>query len=223
MATDVLMKCGQIESVASSPHPARPGNSEGGGSMYRVLRRSPGKVIQARQGTGGSGKWGVALVGVVFGLLTLGAAYRFGLTVQGLVHLPTMVVLTLAALEDIQRGTIPDWLTLPGLVWVLGASVVPGLSRPADALIGAVACGGALLILAVLSPRSIGGGDVKLAAVVGASLGWPGGLYVLIVAQIAAAAVAICLLVTGQKGLRDAVAFGPFLAGSAILFIELNG
>ncbi len=168
------------------------------------------------------GNWALILVGGLFSLLTLGAAYRFGLTAQGLIALPTLIVLAFAGIADIKRKIIPDWLTLPGLAWVLGASAYQGLSRATEAILGAVVCGGALLVLAVLSRGAIGGGDVKLTAVVGAFLGWRWGFVALFSAQVAAALVAVCLMLAGRKGRKDALPFGPFLSTFGVLAILIK-
>ena len=174
-------------------------------------------VIRSRLAAGALNTRGLVLVGVVFGLLVLGATYRLGFTARAFLGLPTLTVLALAAMSDIQRKTIPDWITLPGLGWVLAVSVFLGLPRPAEAVLGAAVCGSTLLVLAVVSRGSIGGGDVKLMAVVGASLGWRWGFAALFFAQITAALVAGCLLVMGRKGRKDVVPFAPFLSTSAIL------
>jgi leader peptidase (prepilin peptidase) / N-methyltransferase len=164
-------------------------------------------------------KWGLIGVGALFGLLILAAAYQFGLTARAAVNLPTMTLLAAAALEDIRRNMIPDWLTLPGLAWVLAASAFLGWPRMADALLGVLLCGGVLLTFAVISRGSIGGGDVKLMAMVGACLGWQWGFGALVFAQLAAAVVALCLFMARRKGRKDTLAFGPFLAAFALLAI----
>jgi prepilin signal peptidase PulO-like enzyme (type II secretory pathway) len=164
-------------------------------------------------------KWGAVLISVLFGLVILAAAGQFGLTTHALINLPTLALLTIAAIVDIQRKMIPDWLTLPGLAWALVASAFFGWPRLSDALLGVILCGGALLLFALISRGSIGGGDVKLMAMIGASLGWRWGFGVLAFAQLAAAGLAICLLITRRKGRKDALPFGPFLAAFAVLAI----
>jgi len=164
-------------------------------------------------------KWGVATVGVLLGVLILAAAYGFGLTTRALVNLPTMIVLAIAAIVDIQRKMIPNCLTLPGLAWVLGTSAFLGWPRVVDALLGLSLCGGLLLILAVISRGSIGGGDVKLIAIIGASLGWQWGFGVLVFAQLCFALLALSFFIAGRKGRKDTLPFGPFLAVFAILAI----
>ncbi len=87
----------------------------------------------------------------------------------------------------------------------------------ADALLGILVCGGALLTLAVASGGSIGGGDVKLMAMIGAAIGWRWGLGVLAVAQVAAGFLAIPLLLTRRRRRKDYLPFAPFLVAFALL------
>jgi leader peptidase (prepilin peptidase) / N-methyltransferase len=195
-----------------------PGNHNGL-KRFPELNRLHGLYKLKMTGVTDLSRWGVVAVGVFFAAVILTAAYQFGLTVRALINLPTMILLAVAAIVDIQRKVIPNWFTLPGLAWVLVTSTFLGWPRIADALLGALLCGGALLILAVVSRGGIGGGDVKLMAMVGASLGWRWGFGVLAFAQLAIAAVALCLFLAGRKGRKDSLAFGPFLAAFAILAI----
>jgi prepilin signal peptidase PulO-like enzyme (type II secretory pathway) len=162
-------------------------------------------------------RWGPVAVGVIYGAVILVAAYGFGFTGRAVANLPTMVMLAAAAIVDVQRKLIPDWLTLPGLAWVLATSLFLGWPRVADALLGILFCGGLMLLLAVISRGGIGGGDVKLVAVIGAALGWRWGFGVLAFAQLSAAAVALCLFLAGRKGRKDVLPFGPFLVAFALL------
>jgi prepilin signal peptidase PulO-like enzyme (type II secretory pathway) len=156
-------------------------------------------------------------VGVLYGAVILAAAYSFGLTSRAVVNLPTMIVVALAGIVDLERRMIPNWLTVPGLAWVLAASPFLGWPRVADALLGILLCGGIMLLLAVISRGAIGGGDVKLVAVIGAALGWRWGFGVLAFAQLCAAIVAAFLLIGRRKSLQDALPFGPYLAVFALL------
>ncbi len=164
-----------------------------------------------------SKKWRPPALVLLCGAVILVGTYHFGFTVRALVNLPTMIVLALAAIVDLQRKLIPDWLTLPGVAWVLVASAFLGWARVAEALLGLVLCGGVLLIFAVISRGAIGGGDVKLTAMIGASLGWQWGFGVLAFAQLSAALLALCLFIAGRKGRKDTLPFGPFLAAFALL------
>ena len=162
-------------------------------------------------------KCGMILITALFGFVILAAAGQFGRTAQAVINLPAMVLLAVAANVDMHRNVIPDWVTLPGLAWALLASAFLGGPRLSDAVLGMALCGGVLLTLAIISRGSIGGGDVKLMAMIGALLGWRWGFGVLAAAQISAALLALCLFIAGQKGRKDTLPFGPFLAAFALL------
>lgn len=65
----------------------------------------------------------------------------------------------------------------------------------------------------------MGGGDMKLAAMLGAFLGWQLTLVALFLAVVAGGGAALAVLGTGRKGRKDPIPFGPFLAagGTAAL------
>ena len=116
-----------------------------------------------------------------------------------------------AAVFDFHYGLIFDRLTF--LMAVLGAGFHwHGFSGVPSLLLGAVAGGAPLLLLAVLTRGGLGGGDVKLAAAGGLWLGWKGAFLSLAIASWIGGAAAIFLLLSGRKRRGDAVAFGPFLS-----------
>lgn len=167
-------------------------------------------------------KWGVLLTATLFGFLVIAAATHFGATVRALINLPAMILLAIAAIVDLQWKVIPDWLTLPGVMWALLTSAYLGWPRLGEALIGLALCGGALLLLALISRGGIGGGDVKLVAMIGAMLGWHWGFGVLAFAQLCAAGLALFLFVTSGKGRKDSLPFGPFLSAFGVLALLGN-
>jgi prepilin peptidase CpaA len=93
-------------------------------------------------------------------------------------HAILFAALLLAAWTDLRRRVIPNWITYPALAACLAIAFVQGGSDGLiNSLLGAVICGG-LLLLAWLA-GALGGGDVKLAALIGATFGWADGLYAL--------------------------------------------
>ncbi len=176
----------------------------------------PPRLGGEKRAVGDLRKWAVIAVGLPFGLIILVAAYQFGFTTRGFLNLPIMCVVAICGIVDIREKRIPDWLTLPGVAWVLLTSAFLGWPRIADALLGILICGGLLLILAGLSRGAIGGGDVKLVAMVGAALGWRWGFGVLAFTHVAAAGVATCLLLSRRKRWKDTLPIGPFLAAFAL-------
>ena len=79
-------------------------------------------------------------------------------------------------------------------------------------LIGVAVGGGLLLFLAVISRGGMGGGDVKFAAALGFWLGWTGILLGLFIGFVSGGVISLLLLVTGIRGRKDFIPFGPFIA-----------
>jgi len=111
------------------------------------------------------------------------------------------------------RVVYPSFLVFGGLV-LAGAAAGQGLDL-ARAGIGLAAFGGGLLVVAVISPRGMGMGDVKLAGLIGLVLGSLGLSYVAVAAFAAVLAgglggVATLILAGGGRGRM--IPFGPYLA-----------
>jgi leader peptidase (prepilin peptidase) / N-methyltransferase len=121
------------------------------------------------------------------------------------------------ALIDLDHRRIPNVLTGPA---ALAALVAIALLEPAflpEALVAGAAAGGFFLLAAVLHPKGMGMGDVKLAGVLGLYLGRAVAPSLLIAL---AAGVLVGAAIIARKGAaegrRTAVPFGPFLALGAI-------
>lgn len=119
-------------------------------------------------------------------------------------------VLIACALIDLDHGIIPNALTYPGLLLGLALSYFTvGITT---AFLGALLFGGILLLAAVLSRGGMGGGDVKLAAVIGAFCGWQGALVAFVLSSLLGGLWAVMLLVSRRANRKTAIRFGPFLA-----------
>jgi leader peptidase (prepilin peptidase)/N-methyltransferase len=118
---------------------------------------------------------------------------------------------------DLDHQIIPDVVTLPGIAAGLAFSLITGHPRWTDALIGVLVGGGLFFAIIVASRGGMGGGDMKLAAMLGAFLGWRSLLVAILAAVLAGGLLAIALLALGRRGRKDAVPFGPFLAMGGLL------
>jgi leader peptidase (prepilin peptidase)/N-methyltransferase len=148
----------------------------------------------------------------------------FGPTAQAAVFFLLFCLLVVVSFTDLDRMVIPDKVTLPGIVLglALNALLVPGAI--VTFLLGAVVGAVALYAVAILGEllfkkESMGGGDIKLAAMVGAFLGWKEVLLSLFLAVLAGAVVGIALIVLGLRERREHIPFGPFIATGTILII----
>ena len=91
-------------------------------------------------------------------------------------------------------------------------------------ILSALVAGGFFLSLSILSRgRWMGGGDIKLFALIGLILGWPGTVVALLLALWSGAAVSLILIAGGRKKMKSLIPFGPFLvlgAGVALIWAE---
>jgi leader peptidase (prepilin peptidase) / N-methyltransferase len=136
-----------------------------------------------------------------------------------------MAVVFLAALVaitaiDLRHQIIPDVITLPGIGVGLVASVAADRVSWLQSAVGILVGGGLFVLVIVLSRGGMGGGDLKLGAMLGAFLGWQALLVGLFVAVMLGGLSAVALLASRRLARKDAIPFGPFLAlgGAVALF-----
>ena len=72
---------------------------------------------------------------------------------------------------------------------------------------------------AAIGSGGMGGGDVKLAGMIGLLVGIPGAAVALWIAAVSGGLVAIVLLASGKKGRKEAIPFGPFMSLGAIVVV----
>jgi leader peptidase (prepilin peptidase) / N-methyltransferase len=137
--------------------------------------------------------------------------------VVAVVFLAALVAITVI---DLRHQIIPDAITLPGIVAGLVASIVTGRISWVESVGGALLGGGLFVAVIVLSRGGMGGGDLKLGAMLGAFLGWQALLVALFVAVMLGGTSAVALVASRRLGRKDAIPFGPFLAlgGAVALF-----
>ncbi|CAL9522124.1 A24 family peptidase [Streptomyces sp. NPDC030392] len=131
----------------------------------------------------------------------------------------------LLAAVDRRVHRLPDHLTLPlagGVPLLLGAAaLLPGHAGSWRlSLLGALALGGAYLVLFLVNPNGMGFGDVKLALPLGAALGWYGWPVLLLGAFAGfalGAAYGLFLVLRRRATRRSAIPFGPFMIAGAVL------
>jgi len=156
--------------------------------------------------------WRYPLVEVAMGLVSLALFQAYGLSMEFLTAMVFCAFLFCIAIIDYEQGFIFNRVLLVlAATGILVTFLLRQLSLP-DMLAGCFLGGSPLLLLYLLLPGSIGGGDVKFAAVLGL---WLGSLPILLALWLAfcfGAIGGICLLTTGRKSRKDPIAFGPFLS-----------
>lgn len=125
--------------------------------------------------------------------------------------------LIILAVYDLRWRLLPDKVLLPIIAPAVAILVINALtsgqwSAVLHPLIAALAFGGAFYALAAVSDGAwMGGGDIKLAFVMGLLLGLQGTALAMMIAFVTAAVVGVALIGLGRKDRKDQIAFGPFL------------
>ena len=122
---------------------------------------------------------------------------------------------------DLEHHLLPNVITLPGIAIGLISSAVlpPGL---VDALIGAAIGGGVLWLIGEAYYRysgheGMGGGDVKMLAMIGAFLGWKLVLVTLVLSSFAGSLIGVAVIALKRGGMKYALPYGTFLALGALV------
>jgi leader peptidase (prepilin peptidase)/N-methyltransferase len=129
---------------------------------------------------------------------------------SGIIGALGCVLLAAVSVIDLEQRRVPNRIVLPGLAAALVARTAVDPS-PRWAL-GALIAGGALFVLAAIHPAGLGMGDVKLAAFLGAWLGW-NGVLALVLGSFAGFLPALAIILArGRAARKIAIPFAPFLA-----------
>ena len=150
------------------------------------------------------------------------AAYWFTPQVLGdsiALRLGVALILFVPFIFDLHYGLLPDAVTIPAIALALiyVALTADVFSGP---LIGAVIGGGVFLFQYVVSRgKWVGAGDWRLGILLGLLLGWPHVLTMLFLAYVGGALIAILLLLSGSKKLKDRVPMGAFLVPAALVVL----
>lgn len=149
-------------------------------------------------------------------------AWRHGFGLEALRGAVFATILLGIAMTDARAYIIPDEFTLGGLVLGLAFALAAGRQALGVALLGGAVGFGLLWLVAVLGEaifkqEAMGGGDIKMMAMVGAFLGWKGTLLTVFLGALIGTLVFVPLTLMGHRKL---VPFGIFLAlGAAATYL----
>lgn len=164
------------------------------------------------------------LVELLNGILTLLLFLRFGPTLTFAALFLFCSALVVITFIDLEHQIIPDEISLPGIVIGLILSFfLPGQSW-LNSLLGILLGGGSLLLVAYLyqlltGKEGMGGGDIKLLAMMGAFLGWKAIPFIIFASSLVGSLVGITIMLLQKKDSKLAIPFGPYLAFGAVLYI----
>jgi leader peptidase (prepilin peptidase)/N-methyltransferase len=164
------------------------------------------------------------LVEAMTALMALLLFWKFGLSLKYLFSFIFTAALIVITFIDFDHQIIPDVITLPGIpLFFIVAVFFMGISVW-ESLLGILIGGGCLFAIAfgyeVITKREgMGGGDIKLLAMLGAFLGWKSLFFILFVSSLMGAVIGISLIIAKGKDMKYAVPFGPFLSVAAIAYL----
>lgn len=174
--------------------------------------------------------WRYPAVEAANGLLWGGLVLAHGATPRTLVLFALATALLVLALIDSELQQLPDAITVPGVLAGVAASVVTQGSPPNLSALGsslASALGGYLIFASVALAwqllrglEALGQGDWKMAAMLGAFLGWRGLLLTTFLATLSGALLGAAAIASGRGDMQSRLPLGTFLglAGIGVLF-----
>jgi leader peptidase (prepilin peptidase) / N-methyltransferase len=155
----------------------------------------------------------------VAAFLSLVAVIRYGVHPETVVIVFVITTLVVISKHDLERHVIPNRIVVPAWIAVLAAHLVLHPHHWLEWLLASLGAGGFFLVVQLAYPAGLGMGDVKLALLLGAALGWAV-IAALFLGTIAAGLVSAGLLISqGAQARKRAIPLGPFLAGGAIVVL----
>ena len=173
------------------------------------------------------------VVELMMGLLALATFHWFGLTFSFAVSFVFVAALIVISFIDLDVRVVPDVISLPGIALGLLFSVAGYLffydelgviPTPLSSVIGILAGGGFLLATAWVYEKftgveGMGGGDIKLLAMIGAFLGWPAIPVTLFIASLLGSVVGLACMARTGASRKMALPFAPFLCSGALAYL----
>jgi leader peptidase (prepilin peptidase) / N-methyltransferase len=152
----------------------------------------------------------------------LAILWTFGLTWTTVLYAILFSALLVVTVTDLTHKIIPNVVTVPGIaVGLVGAASVLPVGF-INALLGVAIGGGILWALAWASPylfgkEGMGGGDIKLLAMIGAFLGWKPALLTIMIGSLTGSVIGVSLIALRIMKRDEYIPFGPFLVFGALI------
>ncbi len=164
------------------------------------------------------------IVELCMALLSLALYNRFGFSLILPFYFLFLAALLVIIFIDIHLQIIPDKISLPGILIGFASSFFNPLVSWQESGLGILLGGGILYAVAkgysLLTGREgMGGGDIKLLAMIGAFLGYQCLLYVIFFSSLTGSVVGIAAMFQQKKGGQTRIPFGPFLSLAAMSWL----
>jgi leader peptidase (prepilin peptidase)/N-methyltransferase len=158
------------------------------------------------------------------GMFAVGVVIKFGFGFQSLVYFLFIATLIVITFIDLDYQIIPDIISIPGIFIFFGGALVIGTIGVGESILGIILGGGLLLAIAwiykiIAKREGMGGGDVKLLAMIGALIGWKGVLVTVFISSVVGTLAGFLVMLHTRKNIKLAIPYGPFLAIGAICYL----
>lgn len=168
--------------------------------------------------------WEYPVVELATSALFILTALHFGLGARFLGYIVFLSALLVVSVIDLHHRIIPDEISLPGILVGFGASAWLGDITWVESLVGILLGGGSFFLIAygyekLAGREGLGGGDVKLLAMIGAWIGYKNVFIVILLSSILGSLVGIVIMLFKGRDMKTAIPFGPFLSVSAALCV----
>lgn len=161
------------------------------------------------------------LVELLNGFIYLLLYIKFGLNIQFIGYSILCSTLIVIAIIDYYHQIIPNTINFFGLICGLTFHAISftTFSNLLQYLSGFLIGGGFLLLIAIITKGAMGGGDIKLMAVIGLWLGWQHTILTLFLSFLLGGIISIILILFKLKARKDMIPFGPFIVFATIVTV----
>ncbi|MDR0477385.1 MAG: prepilin peptidase [Desulfobulbaceae bacterium] len=168
--------------------------------------------------------WQYPAVELTMALLSAALVWKFALTAVTAGFFLLIAALVVISVIDIRLQIIPDAITLPGIAVGFLFALVSGHITWRDSLLGIFLGGGILSIVAGLyqllrHKEGMGGGDIKLLAMLGAFFGWQSLPFIILASSLTGSVIGLAAIALGKRLAAARIPFGPYLAGAAVVYL----
>ena len=167
--------------------------------------------------------WQYPLVELMMAVLAAALMYRFQISIAAAGYFLFCAALLVIIVIDIHHQIIPDVISLPGIILGVLFSFISPTVTWQSSLIGLLVGGGVLYAVAFFyfllrKVDGLGGGDIKLLAMIGAWLGWQSLPFIIFASSFSGSIVGLIAMFYQKKGGKTRIPFGPFLSLAALVY-----
>lgn len=167
------------------------------------------------------------LVELCMALFSAALCIKFSLSIEFALYFIFLAALLVIIFIDMHHQIIPDSISLPGIILGFAGSLINSQVTWQQSALGILLGGGVLYAVAfsyylIAKREGMGGGDIKLLAMIGAFLGYQSLLYVVFFSSLTGSLVGLLAMIKQKKGGQTRIPFGPFLALGAITYLLLH-